>query len=256
MRRASSSATIFPERGGNPSWLPGGAELCLMCSKYTCHSHCENMSTHQQRQSMVEFVSAKKHARAYPTLEETLTSVRNVCEAAGVALPKGELVASWRAILSAVHATCCLDDGGSAGWQEVEGCMKMRGYVPKWSKIHTERNSMTTTRRRAIASSMRCGRALWHVTRLSLAEMVPEDMELALMWLEGLIDGQCRSLRDLRGPAAAQLAELVGPPDGPRSKAVLMECLAPLVTLLYSLIIASGANYGNEERTTDEGRTP
>ena len=63
MRRQWCPSTVPMGRGGNPSWIPDGSEFCLMCLKYTCHSHCENMSTHQQRQSMVEFIAAKKHAR-------------------------------------------------------------------------------------------------------------------------------------------------------------------------------------------------
>ena len=178
----TGTAVVDPARGGNPAWLSPGTLKCLQCNEYICNDRCASTELTQQRQSLAEYLSARRAARPSPTAQQAAAQLNAACELYKLSPLAAAHAAALTAYLDARRKSI-LKDGPAQLLQLLResGAQLPWSTAPGSGRIHEAQLEE--------AATARLGRTLWRLTRCELADCVWEDIKFGLIWLNAAVVG-------------------------------------------------------------------
>ena len=183
-RRRGWMADARPEERPCPSWLRPGSVRCISCRRYNCMERCSDLDAARNRQSLAEALMAQRARRPAPSFPQARKSVTDACELHRVPALAPPLILELSIFFSRCSATVLAE-----GPAQLAAFQAQLGREPSW---HAEQSlfgkRLKPEQRREVAAA-RYGRALWRLTRLELADMVLEEMELSALWLSAVTMG-------------------------------------------------------------------
>lgn len=120
--------------------------------------------------------------RPYPRAKAALKSVQDAC----ATCPGVEPLAAALVVALNVYFSRCADVVYADGLEQLSRLLPH----PAWEEDNSLMGHELTPKQRKEVSAARLGRALWRMARLELADMVPEEMQLAELYLDALCGGE------------------------------------------------------------------